>query len=417
MNQQPPNQQFIIDPGWIQKLLYWADHNFLFVAYFSPNDVPYPYDGFKHQLFAANEDISISQANELANTEKVGIISYDQKNAYENLRSANPVLIDCPDTLFFVPEIKIVIEGSQVTISHSNAKRIFDEIQRTSLSNILPVVLKPIVVPLLSKDMYFNTFHKIQDHILEGDIYEMNFCMAYKGTFESIDAIRFYLNLCEKSPMPFSSFFKANNRLVLGASPERFIKKTGDKLIAQPIKGSVRRGNTPEEDEALATLLRNSEKEQAENLMIVDLMRNDLAKLAQPGKITVEEIFGIYKFKQLSQMISTVSCEMRPDLSLEEVFRQTFPMGSMTGAPKIKCMELIDHYENFKRGWFSGTIGYVDKQGDFDFNVVIRSVIVDRKEQKFYFAVGSAITSDAIAAQEYEECQLKAEAIFNTLFD
>ena len=417
MNQQPPTQQFIIDPGWIQKLLYWADHNFLFVAYFSPNDVTYPYDGFKHQLFAANEDISISQANELANTEKVGIISYDQKNAYEKLRSANPVLIDCPDTLFFVPDIKIVIEGSQVTISHSNAKRIFDEIQRTSLSNILPVVLKPTVVPLLSKDMYFNTFHKIQDHILEGDIYEMNFCMAYKGTFESIDAIRFYLNLCEKSPMPFSSFFKANNRLVLGASPERFIKKTGDKLIAQPIKGSVRRGNTPEEDEALATLLRNSEKEQAENLMIVDLMRNDLAKLAQPGKITVEEIFGIYKFKQLSQMISTVSCEMRPDLSLEEVFRQTFPMGSMTGAPKIKCMELIDHYENFKRGWFSGTIGYVDKQGDFDFNVVIRSVIVDRKEQKFYFAVGSAITSDANAAQEYEECQLKAEAIFNTLFD
>jgi para-aminobenzoate synthetase component 1 len=417
MNQQPPTQQFIIDPGWIQKLLYWADNNFLFVAYFNPNDVTYPYDGFKHQLFAANKDISISQANELANTEKVGIISYDQKNAYENLRSTNPVLIDCPDTLFFVPELKIVIEGSQVTISHSDAKRIFDEIQRTSLSNILPVVLKLTVVPLLSKEVYFNTFRKIQDHILEGDIYEMNFCMAYDGTFESIDAIRFYLKLCEKSPMPFSTFFKAKNQLVLGASPERFIKKTGDKLIAQPIKGSVRRGNSPEEDEALATLLRNSEKEQAENLMIVDLMRNDLAKLAQPGKITVEEIFGIYKFKQLSQMISTVACEMKPDLSLEEVFRQTFPMGSMTGAPKIKCMELIDHYENFKRGWFSGTIGYVDKQGDFDFNVVIRSVIVDRKEQKFYFAVGSAITSDANATQEYEECQLKAEAIFNTLFD
>lgn len=417
MNQQSPFDHFIIEHGWIQKLLRWADHNFLFVAYFNPNDITYPYDGFKHQLFAANEEISFSQANELTNSERVGIISYDQKNAYENLRSTNPNLIDCPDTLFFVPEIKIVIEGKQVTIFHSHAKRIFDEILKTTLSDVLPLVQKPTVVPLLSKDLYFKTFRKIQDHILEGDIYEMNYCMAYKGKFESLDVIGFYMKLCEKSPMPFSTFFKAKSKLVLGASPERFLKKTGDKLISQPIKGSVKRGNTPAEDDVLAAHLRSSEKEQAENLMIVDLMRNDLAKIAQPGKIAVEELFGIYRFKQLSQMISTVACELRVGTSLEEIFRQTFPMGSMTGAPKIKCMELIDKYENFKRGWFSGSIGYVDENGDFDWNVVIRSVIVDLEKKKFYFAVGSAITSDADALQEYEECQLKAKAIFDTLLD
>ena len=417
MNQQLSPCQFVVEQDWIQKLLYWADRNFPFVAYFNPNDISYPHDGFKHQLFAANRSISFSEASALSHLERVGLISYDQKNVYENLSSNNPATFDCPDTVFFVPELKVIIKDRQATILHQQAQEIFIEIQNTPLPNRLPIVTKPTVISLLSKEAYFDTFREIQDHILEGDIYEMNYCMGYAGTFESLDAVQFYLRLCEKSPMPFSSFFKANDQLVLCASPERFLKKTENKLIAQPIKGSVRRGNTPEADDALADQLRNSEKEQAENLMIVDLMRNDLAKIAKPGQIAVEELFGIYRFRQLSQMISTVSCELRPGISLEEIFRQTFPMGSMTGAPKIKCMELIDHYEYFKRGWFSGSIGYMDEHGDFDWNVVIRSVIVDRAENKFYFAVGSAITSDADPGQEYAECQLKAEAIFNTLLD
>jgi len=417
MNQHQSSNQYPIESGWIQKLLYWADRNYPFVAYFNPNDISYPYDGFQHQLFAANRSISFSEASSLTHSQRVGIISYDQKNAYENLNSSNPALIDCPDSLFFVPEIKVAIHDNQVTIFHQQAQRIYEEVQNSTLAHISPRIKKPNIISLLSKDLYFETFRTIQEHILEGDIYEMNYCMGYKGTFESMDAIQFYLSLCQKSPMPFSTFFKAKSKLVLGSSPERFLKKTGNKLIAQPIKGSVRRGNTPVEDDTLAAQLRCSEKEQAENLMIVDLMRNDLAKIAQPGKITVEELFEIYRFKQLSQMISTVSCELKPNTSLEEIFRQTFPMGSMTGAPKIKCMELIDHYENFKRGWFSGSIGYVEENGDFDWNVVIRSVIIDRAENKFYFAVGSAITSDADASQEYAECQLKAEAIFSTLME
>ncbi|WP_158859953.1 anthranilate synthase component I family protein [Lunatibacter salilacus] len=417
MTQQLSSGQFRIDQDWVLKLLHWTDNNYAYVAYFNSHGISYPYDGFRHQLFAAQSSISLSQASALPHRQRVGIVSYDQKNIYEKLASNNAAPIDCPESEFFIPEFQVIFDGDLATIIHPNARQIFNEIQNFELKVLSRTITNPTVHSLLTKDAYFKTFHKIQEHILEGDIYEMNYCMGFEGTFETLDAIGFYLRLCEKSPMPFSAFFKAKNKLVLGASPERFLKRAGNKLIAQPIKGSVKRGNTPAEDDALAAQLRSSEKEQAENLMIVDLMRNDLAKLAQPGKIVVEELFGIYQFRQITQMISTVSCEMKPNISLEQVFRQTFPMGSMTGAPKIKCMELIDHYENFKRGWFSGSIGYVDEQGDFDWNVIIRSVIVDREEKKFYFAVGSAITSDADAVQEYEECQLKAQAIFATLLD
>jgi para-aminobenzoate synthetase component I len=417
MNQRLLSGQFSIDKDWIRKLLHWTDRNYAYLAYFSSNSISYPYGGFKHQLFAAQKSITFAQASARPQYMRIGIISYDQKNRYEKLSSNNPAVVECPDSVFFIPELRVIFNENQVTIVHPLPSEIFREIQNVKLNLHLPIITNPIFAALTSKESYFKNFRSVQNHIVEGDIYEMNYCIGYEGTFDSIDTVGFYLRLCDKSPMPFSSYFKAKSKFVLCASPERFLKKTGNKIITQPIKGSIRRGKTKAEDDMLAAQLRNSEKEQAENLMIVDLMRNDLAKIAQPGMISVEELFGIYQFKQISQMISTVSCKIRPDISLEEIFRQTFPMGSMTGAPKIKSMELIDKYENFKRGWFSGTIGYVDEQGDFDWNVVIRSVIVDREINKFYFSVGSAITSDADAAQEYAECQLKAQAIFSTILE
>jgi len=415
MNQPPYSREYAVNETWIKKLLYWADLNYNFLAYLNPNGISYPYDGFKHQLFAAQRSFPLSEASSISDRLHVGIISYDQKNAYEKLSSTNKASVECPDTLFFIPELSVYFEGDMAIIVHPNAATLFDEVERMEFPVFTKITSNASYYPLLTQDAYFETFEKIQEHIFEGDIYEMNYCMSYEGTFEDMDAIGFYLKLCKTSPMPFSSFFKAEDKLVLGASPERFLKKTGNKLIAQPIKGSIKRGNTKAEDDLLADQLRLSPKEQAENLMIVDLMRNDLAKLAEIGTVAVEELFSIYRFEQLSQMISTVSCEIRPSISIEELFRHTFPMGSMTGAPKIKCMELIDRYENFKRGWFSGSVGFIDEHGDFDWNVIIRSIIVDRKDKKFYFAVGSAITSDADAAQEFAECQLKAGAIFGTL--
>ncbi|MEX0884170.1 MAG: anthranilate synthase component I family protein, partial [Cyclobacteriaceae bacterium] len=227
--------------------------------------------------------------------------------------------------------------------------------------------------------------------------------------------IELYFSLCQYSPMPFSALFKAADLAILTASPERFLKKTGNQLLTQPIKGSIRRGDNDEEDKFLQEGLANSEKEKSENLMIVDLMRNDLSRVSQVGEVQVAELFGIYSFQQITQMVSTVSCTLKPGLTFEDIIARTFPMGSMTGVPKIKCMELIDHYEKFKRSWFSGTLGYIQPNGDFDFCVIIRSLIVDCSRKEFYFGVGSAITFDANAKDEYQECLLKADGIIKAL--
>jgi para-aminobenzoate synthetase component 1 len=215
--------------------------------------------------------------------------------------------------------------------------------------------------------------------------------------------------------MPFSVYLKQQPRYVLGASPERFLKKTSNRLVSQPIKGTIRRGRTTTEDEALKLALRNSEKEQAENLMIVDLVRNDLARSAETGSVQVDELFGIYSFQQVHQMISTVSATARADASLAEILGNAFPMGSMTGAPKIRAMQRIDELEATRRGVFSGAIGYITPDGDADFSVVIRSVLYNATDQYASFMVGSAITYDADPEQEYAECLLKASAMRSVL--
>jgi para-aminobenzoate synthetase component 1 len=201
----------------------------------------------------------------------------------------------------------------------------------------------------------------------------------------------------------------------LSASPERFIKKSLNKLYSQPIKGTVRRAQDDAEDEKLKSALLASEKERAENLMIVDLVRNDLAKSSETGSVEVTELFGRYSFKQVHQMISTVSSTIIDGLNPVTAIANAFPMGSMTGAPKVMAMQLIEQYENSKRGLYSGAIGYFAPNEDFDFNVVIRSIQYNEERQYVNFEVGSAITIDSHAEQEYEECLLKASAMLRAL--
>ena len=217
------------------------------------------------------------------------------------------------------------------------------------------------------------------------------------------------------SPKPFACIQKFDDHYIISASPERFLKKNGQKVISQPIKGTRPRASTIEKDEALKKELRNSEKEIAENMMIVDLVRNDLARTAKTGSVKVEEIFGIYSFEQVHQMISTITAEVRDDTHFIDVIKNAFPMGSMTGAPKVKVMELIEKYENTKRGAFSGASGYIKPNGDFDFNVLIRSLFLNKSTETYSFQVGSAITYDSDPLDEYEECLVKAKAIFDLL--
>ena len=405
---------FIINPEWISKLLAWADHQYPYLAYFNSHDVPYPHAGFEQVFFAGNKSYTLEQIQNLpVQSEKVGLLGYDLKNRFEQLNSNNFILVDSPDSLFFSPTLKIKFARQKAEISHPYPQDIFDQVSAFEYSPEAPENLH--INPLTSREEYLQNAEKIKDHIIEGDIYEMNYCIAFHATFRRLDPLRVYLDLMEKSPMPFSVFFKADSQYLLSASPERFLKKSGSNMIAQPIKGTIRRGDSPEEDQKLQQQLKNSEKERAENLMIVDLMRNDLARISETGTVKVEELFGVYPFKRISQMISTVSSTVSPSASFVEIIAKTFPMGSMTGAPKVRAMELIDQYENFRRGWFSGAAGYVSSSGSFDFNVVIRSIIIDQSTCKLFFAVGSAITYDADPVQEYEECLLKAQPIFEVL--
>ncbi|MCH7397136.1 anthranilate synthase component I family protein [Belliella sp. DSM 107340] len=399
---------------WLKKLLFWGDSYYPVFAFFDDNKVDYPQKAFKKSFFASQKSFDIEKAFGLYNThDLVGVLSYDYKNKVEKLNSENVAIIDLPESVFFIPELKIYFDIDSIQIEAENPDYIFDSINSIVIN--FETNRKVEVIAQTSKEEYTESIKSIQNHIVEGDIYEMNYCMAF--SFEAVEwnPIVGFFDLMKKSPMPFSTFFKAKDNYLLCASPERFLKKEKMQLIAQPIKGTIKRGVDSKEDEILKRQLFSSDKERAENLMIVDLMRNDLSKISKTGSVKVNELFGVYAFPKVFQMISTVSSVSQENVRLRELFHATFPMGSMTGAPKIKCMELIEKYENFKRSWFSGTVGYVMKNGDMDLNVIIRSILFDKKSQKGYFAVGSAITFDADASYEYEECLLKASAIMEVL--
>lgn len=399
-------------PFWREKLAYWADKNFSFFAFTLGNNHQYPQGPFDSLFFAGNQELS---ENDLWNRDglKVGIIGYDFKNQIEKLSSSNPEFFPLPELCFFEPELIFKINPAGIHSSERLSEQFFAEIEAQIIPDNPSVACT--VFPQILREKYLQSVNSIQNEILEGNTYEANFCQAYSGNFESWDPISAFFMLNELSKMPFAALFKAKDKWLISASPERFLKKTGTKLVAQPIKGTIRRGATPEEDAENREKLISSEKERAENLMITDLMRNDLARVSKTGSVKVDELFGIYTFPRVLQMISTISSEVKPDVSFEEIIRATFPMGSMTGAPKISTMKIIEREESFKRTWFSGAFGWIDENGDFDFSVVIRSIIADLEAKKLYFGVGSAITIDALADLEYDECELKAQALFELL--
>ncbi|WP_026952875.1 anthranilate synthase component I family protein [Algoriphagus mannitolivorans] len=397
---------------WKQKILYWADRKFPFFALCSGNDYSYLHEPFGEFLFLGHQELdekSIWEGGFL----RAGIIGYDFKNQIEKLESRNPAILELPDLCFFKADWLLNIQSQGFSTSAPFPEDWLKEIESISFPENPNIRCK--VFPQISRDEYIHHIQNIQQEILEGNTYEANFCQAYFGEFQNWDPIAAYLKLNQLSPMPFASLFKAEAKWLVSASPERFIKKTGKKLIAQPIKGTISRGNSPECEISNREKLSSSEKERAENLMITDLMRNDLARVSETGSVEVEELFGIYPLPRVFQMISTVSSMLREGVSLEEIIQATFPMGSMTGAPKIITMKILDREENFKRAWFSGAFGWIDEEGNFDFSVVIRSIIADLEAKKLYFGVGSAITIDASPEQEYEECALKAQAIIELL--
>ena len=266
-----------------------------------------------------------------------------------------------------------------------------------------------------SKDSYFKKLDKILQHIQRGDIYEANFCQEFYSENVQIDSIKTYLHLNEISKPPFATYLKFDNFYAMSASPERYIQKNGTKVISQPIKGTAKRDANPDEDDLLKEQLKNDPKERSENIMITDLVRNDLSRIAEKGSVQVDELCKVYSFKQVHQMISTISCEVAEEISPVKIIKETFPMGSMTGAPKISAMKIIEEQEDAKRGLYSGAIGYFTPEGNFDFNVIIRSILYNSDNKYVSYSVGGAITAKSIPENEYEECLLKAKAMREVL--
>ena len=343
-----------------------------------------------------------------------GFFTYDLKNEIEDLNSKNQDSLGFPGLYFFVPQYLLIFQENKVEIIADDPAGIFKSIAGQVFSPHSDEAAVDIR-SRLSKAGYIEAVEKIQGHINRGDIYVTNFCQEFFAEKAVIDPLSVFVRLNEVSPNPFSAFFKLRDKYVLCATPERFLAKRGDKLISQPIKGTAKRGATTAEDKALINELRNHTKELQENVMIVDLVRNDLTLSAKPGTVKTEELYGIYSFAHVHQMISTVVCELAEDVSAVQAIKNSFPMGSMTGAPKINAMRLMEQYEQSRRGVYSGAIGYFSPDGDFDFNVVIRTLLYNEASKYLSFHAGSAITYYADAEKEYEECLLKAQAILEVL--
>jgi para-aminobenzoate synthetase component 1 len=408
---------------FIRYLLYYAQENYSYVAYYTDNDYTnYPLGGFDHVLALGNKrEVQFQEKvdwNELEsfwqkhNAFTCGYISYDAyENWYPELVTDRPRLLpEMPIASWWLPEVVIyfrkdgystsmdisfILVGLDTFISNNNTASVTEEGPHA----------------WVDQDQYIHQVHQIQRWLKRGNIYELNYCIPFSGKAE-IHPVEYYLKLNELSPMPFSGWLKADNYMIFSASPERFLKQDYSFIISQPIKGTAKRSSDSDLDEKQKQSLIESEKERAENSMIVDLVRHDLSQIAIDGTVKVKELYGVYTFPTVHQMISTVSAEMDvTKTGLTEVMYATFPMGSMTGAPKYNALKYISEIEPFKRGAFSGTMGYKLHQHHFDGNVLIRSLFYDANNKNYYFEAGSAITVYANAEQEYEECLLKASVL------
>ncbi|MGN0002492.1 MAG: anthranilate synthase component I family protein [Sphingobacterium composti] len=375
-------------------------------------DAKYIFESANNNTF---EELTIFKAKH-PNSWMFGFFGYDLKDEIEGLITSFPNNLQFPDCYFFIPNILIKFCKGSIEIESPYPKKVYKWISEFESQNFSEEVNSKFEIQhRLGKDGYYEAFDKMLAHIKRGDIYEVNLCQEFYAQNAEINPLAVYQKLNGISPTPFSTFFKINDKYILSASPERFLAKRENVLISQPIKGTAARGNTAEEDVQNIEMLRNNPKEIAENVMIVDLVRNDMTRSAKAGTVAAERKLEVHTFKQVHQLISTITCTKSDEISDVEAIKNIFPPGSMTGAPKISAMKLCDRYENSRRGVYSGAVGYFAPNGDFDFNVVIRTILYNQTQQYLSFHTGGALTIDADVEKEYTECLLKASAILATL--
>ena len=422
------HKQILNPETFKQQLLFWSQ-SFREIVFMDSNDYPQAYSSYdcilavdaftsiKTDFHNAFEDLK--QYQQTTRDWLFGYLSYDLKNNLEDLSSNNFDGLDFPDLFFFQPKKLFLLKGTTLEIQYLNMcdEELEDDFEQIlELHSEFSISNEPITIQQrISKENYLNKVSNVLQHIQQGDIYEANFCMEFFAEKATINPFEKFTTLNQISKPPFAVFFKNNNHFLLSATPERYLRKEGEMLLSQPIKGTAKRFQDAIEDQKSKAELALDPKERSENIMITDLVRNDLSRTAQKGSVEVKELCGIYSFMQVHQMISTITSKLDPQYSAVDALRTTFPMGSMTGAPKVSAMKIIEAQEETKRGLYSGAVGYFTPIGDFDFNVVIRSILYNQEKKYVSFSVGSAITSQSIPEKEYEECLLKAKAMRQVL--
>ncbi len=411
------------------KLLAWSQ-NFNIVCWLDSNNYPQKFSNYNAVLaVGAQTKLSTNYKNAFqqlktyqsnCNDYIFGYLGYDLKNDIENLTSNNFDGLHFPDLFFFQPKKIFFIKNNTLKISYLKdyEKEIENDLNAIkSIKNQKSKGKSQIKIKLrIHKDAYFQKLNSILNHIHRGNVYEANFCQEFYAENAVINPLKVFQNLNKISKPPFATFLKFNKNYLLSASPERYIKKHDDVVISQPIKGTSKRAKTKNKDEILIKKLQQNSKERAENIMIVDLVRNDLSTVALKGTVKVNELCKVYTFKQVHQLISTISCTVE-NIHPVDIIKKTFPMGSMTGAPKIAAMKIIEELEETKRGLYSGAVGYITPNNNFDFNVIIRSILYNADKQYVSYSVGGAITTKSIPENEYEECLLKAKAMKQVLLN
>jgi para-aminobenzoate synthetase component I len=402
-------------------MLNWADQ-FSILLFLDSNGYRQQHGVYECLLAAGAHDAVAEGPDMLAGVEQLhrrygwvfGHICYDHKNALHNrLSTSHKPALHWPQLGFFAPEVVCHIDAAHTTLtieSFSDPDAVYADMmaQPGQIGGSVP---KLSFTARTSREQYLDTVEALRRHIADGDCYEINYCT--EGYFEgaSIEPLTVFHALNRLSPAPFAAYYRHQDKYMMCASPERYLARRGDRVLSQPIKGTARRDSDPAADEQIKERLATDTKERAENVMIVDLVRNDLARSCATGTVQVDELFGIYSFPQVHQMISTVSGRLRPDMAATDAIRYSFPMGSMTGAPKHKVMQLIDRYEHAARELFSGTVGYISPSGDMDLNVIIRSLFYDAATSYLCYQTGGAITYDSLPTAEWDEMRLKAWAI------
>lgn len=410
--------------GTKSKVLNWLKR-FNTFCFLDGNDYAQGFDGCiaatgPLSFIKANAGNALGKLREFTNKHPgawlFGHLGYDLKNEIEALHSGRPDRIGFPDLYFFEAGVVVRLKGSEIEIIAEDPEKIYGEIRDCNEGAPDTAERRIRVKEGMTREEYIDTLKHLQYHIHRGDCYEINFCQEFFAEKVTIDPAGLYRKLSQLSPNPFSALYRLEDQWLICASPERFLKRTGNRIFSQPMKGTISRDPSNEKNDlALKQALYNSGKDRSENVMVVDLVRNDLSKISARGSVKVEELYGIYEFPQVYQMVSTVSAELRKGMEFADIIAACFPMGSMTGAPKKRVMELVEQYERSRRGLFSGSVGYIDPRGDFDLNVVIRSLLYNHRTGALSFQAGSGITYYSDPEKEWEECLLKASAIRSLL--